>query len=68
MPKQNWFETLSAALDAEGLLDSWDCFNPPIRYEETRIWTWQDGSRYGRLISIYRNERGMYERPVHSAR
>lgn len=67
MSKQNWFETLNAALEAENLLDAWDSFNPPIKYEETRAWTWQDGSRYGRRISIYRNERGMYERPVHYA-
>lgn len=66
--KQNWFPTLNAALESEGLLDAWNCTNPGIHYDETRTWTWQDGSRYGHLISIYRDTDGRYERPVHYAR
>ena len=68
MSNQNWFPTLNAALESEGLVESWDMTYPPINYNETFRWTWQDGSRHGHLVSVYRNERGMYERPVHYAR
>jgi hypothetical protein len=68
MSKQAYFPTLNEALRAEDLLDSWGIEQTPIAYGETRRWTWQDGSRHGHLVSIYRNERGMYERPVHYAR
>lgn len=64
----NWFPTLNAALEAEGLLAAWPCTAPPIAYGETRAFTWDNGSRYGHYISIYRDERGMYERPVHYTR
>lgn len=66
--KQNWFNTLSESLASEQLQDAWDCFNSPIDYGQTYGWTWDDGSRYGRYISIYRDDRGMYERPVHYLR
>lgn len=65
---QNWFETLAAALEAENLTNAWECTNPPLTYGETRSWTWDDGTRYGHLISIYRDETGRYERPVHYKR
>lgn len=65
----NFFPTLNDALEAEGLLEAWDCIGATgINYNTTRTWTWDDGSRYGRLISIYRDERGMYERPIHYQR
>jgi hypothetical protein len=32
------------------------------------MWTWDDGSKHGHLVSVYRDERGMYERPVHYKR
>lgn len=67
-PKTNWFPTLNAALDAEGLLAAWEPTFPPIAYGETRSWTWDDGSRHGHYISIYRETDGRYERPVHYAR
>jgi len=67
--KQNWFETLSEALEAENLLDAWDAMTMGgIAYGETRGWTWDDGSKYGRHISIYRSDSGRYERPIHYAR
>lgn len=66
--KQNWFDTLNAALESEGLLDSWELHFRPIGYDQTFSWTWQDGSRYGRQVSIYRDDQGRYERPVHYAR
>jgi len=63
--KRNWFPTLNEALESEGLIEAWDCYFRPIEYDGTFMWTWEDGSKYGHHISIYRNERGMYERPVH---
>lgn len=63
--KRNWFDTLNEALESEGLLESWDCCKPPIGYGETVSWTWDNGSKYGHQISIYRDEQGRYERPVH---
>lgn len=66
--KQNWFDTLNAALESEGLLDAWEPHFLPLSYNKTYSWTWQDGSRYGRQVSIYRDDRGRYERPVHYAR
>ena len=62
--KQNWFPTLNAALESEGLLVAWDCTRAPIQYGQTVSWTWDNGTRYGRYISIYRDENGRYERPV----
>lgn len=65
---RNYFPTLNDALAAEGLMEAWECSSSPLAYGETRSWTWEDGSRHGRHVSIYRDERGMYERPVHYAR
>jgi hypothetical protein len=57
--KQNWFETLRAALASEGLDDEWPT-NRSISYGETaRVKTDDE------LISITRNTDGRYERPVH---
>jgi hypothetical protein len=67
-PKQNWFNTLNESLESERLLDSWDMSYPPINYGETRRYTWDDGSKYGRLISITREIDGKYERPIHYKR
>lgn len=58
----NWFQTLGDALDAEGLWEHWD--GTSIQYNETARKTVVIDGRY-HTISIYRNERGMYERPVH---
>lgn len=66
--KKNWFPTLNQALESEDLLDSWDCSWPPTNYGETRSYDFDDGSRYGHHVSIYRNCEGMYERPVHYKR
>lgn len=63
--KQNYFPTLNAALESEGLLESWNCLSQPIGYGETRSWTWDNGTRHGHWVSVYRNEQGAYERPVH---
>lgn len=66
--KQNWFETLYRALESENLLEAWDMMSPGISYGETRSWTWDDGSKYGHYITIYRDSNGRYERPVHYKR
>jgi hypothetical protein len=63
--QSNWFPTLNAALEAEGLLESWDLTFPPLGYGQYFSYTWQDGSRYGRMVSLYRETDGRYERPIH---
>lgn len=63
--KQNWFNTLNESLESENLLESWDISYPPISYDENRRYVWEDGTKYGHQVSIYRNERGLYERPIH---
>jgi hypothetical protein len=68
MQKPTWFKTLNDALQSEQLLDAWPVTSPPMQYNETRSFTWEDGSKYGRLVSIYRDERGLYERPIHYKR
>jgi hypothetical protein len=61
-PKQNWFETLNAALASEGLVDQWP-LGTNISYGQTvRVET------DTRLISVTRENDGRYERPVHYAR
>lgn len=65
MVKQNWFETLNQALESEGLIEAWEINFSPISYGETFRWNWDDGSKYGRQISITRETNGKYERPVH---
>lgn len=69
MVKRNWFGSLNETLESEGLSHTWDGISmSAIEYGETRGYTFQDGTRYGHYISIYRDERGMYERPVHYPR
>lgn len=57
----NWFPTLNAALDAEGLTTIWP-LGVNLSYGETR-----GLSAGGRWISVYRDEQGRYERPIHYA-
>ena len=64
--KNNYFPTLSAALESENLSHAWPC--TPIAYGQTIGLTYDDGSKYGYYISIYRDERGLYERPIHYKR
>lgn len=40
----------------------------PINYGQTMAYTYADGSKYGHFITVYRDERGYYERPIHYAR
>jgi len=64
--KNNFFSTLSEALEAENLSHAWPC--TPIAYGQTIGLTYDDGSKYGYYVSIYRDERGLYERPIHYKR
>lgn len=59
--KQNWFETLNAALESEGLVDQWPT-GRNISYGQTVRVKSNDGER---LISVTRENDGRYERPVH---
>jgi hypothetical protein len=55
----NYFDTLNQALESEGLVDQWTT-GTNINYGETvQVNTGE------RLISVYRNSNGRYERPVH---
>lgn len=60
---QHWFETLTAALESEGLYIEFQ----PIAYASTESLTFADGTRYGHFVSVYRSDSGRYERPVHTA-
>lgn len=66
--KQNWFNTLNEALESEGLLESWQISYQGIGYDEQFAYTWDDGTKYGHFVSIYRSETGLYESPIHYAR
>ena len=59
--KQNWFETLNAALESEGLVDQWPT-GRNISYGQTVRVKSNDGES---LISVTRETDGRYERPVH---
>ena len=60
-PLQNWFTTLNEALESEGLVELWE-LGLNINYDETKTCV-----KNGKYISIYRDGRGRYERPVHYA-
>ena len=61
----NFFETLNESLQSENLLNTWQLLFEPIHRNETFAYHHDDGSRHGRRISIYRDQDGRYERPVH---
>ena len=65
---KNFFPTLNDALESENLLHTWESTRPPIQYGQIVSYTYPDGTKYGHFISIYRNESGQYERPVHYQR
>jgi len=62
---QNFFPTLANALAAEQLEESWELHFQPIAYGQTFSYTYDNGTRYGHYVSIYRDNQGRYERPVH---
>ena len=59
MSKQNFFPTLNESLESEGLVEQWP-LGSNINYGDT-VRHIVDNT----LISVYRDERGMYERPIH---
>lgn len=61
----NWFDTLNEALESEGLVNTWEIHFPAIGYDSSYSWTWDNGTKYGHYITIYRDSNGKYERPVH---
>lgn len=61
--KINWFQTLNQSLESEGLVDLWP-LGTNIGYGENVRVTVPDGAKY-RLIAVYRETDGRYERPVH---
>ena len=58
----NWFNTLSEALESENLNQYWD--GTPMNYGENIHKQFEIDGRL-HTVSVYRDERGMYERPVH---
>jgi len=64
----NYFDTLNSALQSEGLLETWQIHFDPIKYGQTFGYTFQDGTKYGHYVSIYRDDSGRYERPIHYKR
>jgi hypothetical protein len=58
--KQNWFLTLNEALQSEDLVNLWP-LGLNIGYGETARFT----TDCNRLISVFRETDGLYERPVH---
>lgn len=68
--KQNWFNTLNEALGSENLTEFWP-LGINVNYNDTVRLTVETGETYGKrqvpvylTVSVYRNERGMYERPI----
>jgi len=61
--KQNWFNTLNEALDSEELIELWE-LGTNIDYGQT-VQIISETDKGTRLISVTRNNDGMYERPVH---
>lgn len=59
--KRNWFNTLNEALDSEGLIEYWP-LGLNINYGKT-----ESAVSDGKYISVYRDENGRYERPIHYA-
>jgi len=64
MKTKNWFSTMNESLESENLGELWPA-GEALEYNETKRITVEDGSEYGHLISISRNNEGMYERPTH---
>ena len=61
-PKQNWFNTLNEALHSENLIDLWP-LGSNINYDTTVRHIVEDEKNL-RLISVYRDQDGRYERPI----
>ena len=62
------YNTLNDALESVNLVHTWDMSYSPIGYNQYFSYTFDDGSKYGYYVAIYRNEDGKYETPVHYSR
>lgn len=60
MYKQNWFPTLNAALESEDLIGFWE-LGLNVSYGQNVRFT----TECGKHISVYRENDGRYERPIH---
>lgn len=58
---KNYFETLNEALDSENLTTLWPV-GTYMNYGQTLGF-----AKNGKWVSVYRDEQGRYERPVHYA-
>ena len=58
------YPTLNDALCSRNLLHTWDISYPDIGCNQTFSYTYDDGSKYGLYVSIYRTEKGLYETPI----
>ena len=63
-----FYNTLNDALESENLCHTWDIAFSPIGYNQTFGYTFDDGTKYGHYVSVYRNESGKYETPIHYSR
>lgn len=63
MTQRNFFNTLNEALDSENLVELWP-LGTNIDYNQNVSVVGNDDETF---ISVYRDERGMYERPIHYA-
>lgn len=61
--RKNWFNTLNEALDSEGLTKYWP-IGINIQYDETKKILIKEGKDQECVI-VYRDNKGMYERPIH---
>lgn len=59
---RNYFDTLNESLNSENLVDLWP-LGSNIQYGQTVQHIVEDGRKL-RLISVYRDNMGRYERPV----
>ncbi len=61
--KKNWFETLYLALQSENLENEWE--NETIEYNETitQHHKIHNNNKYLHIV-IYRDDKGLYERPI----
>lgn len=64
MAKSNWFNTLNDALESENLVESWEINFSGIAYGQNFSYNFNDNGEL-RHVSIFRENDGRYERPVH---
>jgi hypothetical protein len=66
--KRNWFYSLNDALVSENLMHTWSISHGGLAYGETKRYYHEevDGDlKSTRVIILYRDENGRYERPIH---